>query len=225
MPSKTLAAPRSTRHSLFLTCALACLLGACASSQRAVINTFREAVADPSAATHALDPALSYLRVGANGRAVLMVLGNIESDPAGPIEVWYSAGREVLRLQNGRVVGAVGLTEEWRAVRMPALPSWRELLAASEPLTWTRGRDAMPGYRFGIHETLTLRASDPPARSALRTRDAATLKWFEEQSLNATLPAARYAIDPNAPDTVIYGEQCLSRGLCLAWERWSVARR
>ena len=64
-----------------------------------------------------LDANLRYLRITVGSRVLLMVLGYIEPDPAGPIDTWYSQEGEVIRLQNGRIAATSGLTTAWRAVR------------------------------------------------------------------------------------------------------------
>jgi len=167
------------------------------------------------------------LRVSVDGRTALLVLGYLEPHAQGPIEVWYSARREVIKLQNGRLVGALGLTTEWRRVALPALPDWAALLAATQPLHWTRRRDVMPGYRYGIVDSLTLRRSAPPSGSRLVGIDPASLSWFEESDATRAgedaLPPARYALDLRATgEPVVYGEACLAPDLCFAWQRWPV---
>ena len=185
-----------------------------------------------------LNPNFRYLRVTIGGRVVLLALGYVDSHPQGPIEVWYSAEREVLRLQNGRLVGAVGLTTEWRDVSLPALPSWSVAAHADQAIRWTRTRDVMPGYRFGVKDALALRAVPEPARSELQGLDPQRLTWFDERiepvpvagltavfgggrATDLPLPAARYAADiRNDEETVVYGEQCLAADLCFTWQRW-----
>ena len=103
---------------------LVAALTACSSTSNAILQTLPYAIGrDSKIANARLNPNFRYLRVTVGGRVVLLALGNTDSHPQGPIEVWYSAEREVLRLQNGRLVGAVGLTTEWREVSLPALPS------------------------------------------------------------------------------------------------------
>ncbi len=203
-----------------------------------VVQTARYAVGrDDSGASIAkarLNPAFRYLRVTIKGRVALLALGYVDRHPEGPIEVWYSAEREVLRLQNGRVVGAVGLTTEWRNVSVPELPSWATLAGAKEALHWRRIRDVMPGYRYGVTDSLSLRVVSAPERSALQELDPRRLTWFEERlepSAGATsvspvelgLPPARYALDfGGAKETVVYGELCLAPEVCFTWQRWPV---
>jgi hypothetical protein len=172
------------------------------------------------------DPRFEYLRITRGRHTGWMWLGSTEKSTAGPIEVYYSGQGEVLRLQNGRVVGASGLTTEWRKVTIES-PRWGT--AATAPTAKvTRVRDVMPGYRAGIRDELVLRPVPTPASSALRGVEPGSLKWFEEvpgrlaDSAEA-LPAARYAVDLAAGERVIYAEQCLARDLCFTWQRWSAA--
>lgn len=162
-----------------------------------------------------------------------MALGYIENHPSGPIEIWYSAQKEVLRLQNGRVVGAVGLTTEWRNVQLAGLQPWSEYVLLGHAAHLVRHRDVMPGYRFGIKDELTLQAIDPPSKHALSGIDARSLTWFEERIDRAayddklgpdqSLPPAKYAVDlQGGKETVVYGEQCLTEMLCFTWQRWPV---
>jgi hypothetical protein len=146
----------------------------------------------------------------------------------------------VLRLQNGRLVGAVGLTTEWRDVFLPELPSWSALARGDQAFRWTRTRDVMPGYRFGVKDALSLRVVAESKRSELLGLDPQRLTWFEETvesaqvarfagifssgvAADAALPPARYAVDfRDGQETVVYGEQCLTSELCFTWQRWPV---
>ena len=207
----------------------------CSGSTSAVIDTMRSVVRRDEGANDArLNPNFRYLRVTVGRRSALLVLGYVEPHAQGPIEVWYSAEREVIRLQNGRVVGAVGLTTEWRNVVLVNPPSWLALSKASSTAQLARLRDTMPGYRYGLRETLQIVATPPPARSALQSLDIQELAWFEEtaepETAGATrrnlfdedrLPVARYAVAFDGGNAnVVYGEQCLSRDLCFSWQRW-----
>ena len=181
---------------------------------------------DPSVDGAKLNPAFRYLRVTIAGRTALLALGYVDEDPRGPIEVWYSAEREVLKLQNGRVVGAVGMLTEWRNVRLPELPAWSALAREPAPRRWERTRDVMPGYRYGLREAIALGAAPVPEKSALRELDAKALTWFEERVEfpppgDKALPPARYAVRmAGGQETVVYGEQCLAPELCFTWQRW-----
>jgi len=149
-----------------------------------------------------------------------MILGATEAAPGGPVEVWYASDGELMRLQNGRLLGITGLAPEWRRVALPEMPGWRELAARGDAFRWERVRDVMPGYRYGVNDKLVLAAAAAPRSSNLLGIDPQQLVWFEERnesSTEATLPPARYAIQG---DRVIYAEQCVARGRCFTWQRW-----
>ncbi len=161
---------------------LVAVLSACSASSNAILQTLPYAYGRNRGVDSArLNPNFRYLRVTIGGRVVLLALGNKDADSRGPVEVWYSAEREVLRLQHGRVVGAVGLTTEWRDVLLPALPSWSALARGDKAFRWTRTRDVMPGYRFGVKDTLSLRVVEEPKRGELQGLDSQRLTWFEER--------------------------------------------
>jgi len=205
----------------------------------AVMQTARAiAQRGPVADTSLLDPKISYLRITVGKQVAFLALGFFDSDRHGRVEVWYSGQKEAVRLQNGRVIGAVGLATEWRGVMLPDLPSWSAIAQSKEPLSWVRVRDVMPGYRFGVRDGLVLRQISPPERTALLNVDPRELTWFEERfqtephagsaaifpalfSDDRILPPARYAVDlRDGVEFVVYGEQCLSADFCFTWQRW-----
>lgn len=176
-----------------------------------------------------LDLNYRYLRFALNGHPVIIALGYVEADSRGSMEVWYGADRQMLRLQNGRLLAIVGFPVEWRSVSVPPLPSWSELAQTDRPVKWTRIRDVMPGYRYGVRDELVLRRIDAPSKSELKGLEPGKLTWFEEQSESSvppheTLPPARYAVDlHDGQENVVYAEQCLAPDICLSWQRWPVA--
>jgi hypothetical protein len=227
-------------RALFVAGAAMFLLGACSSDMGAIVDTMRAAVRrDAGTEGVRLNPNLRYLRVTIDGRVAFVARGGVEQHPQGPIESYFSAEREVLRLQNGRLVAAVGTTTEWRRVSLPDLPAWSVLAKAGKPVQWERVRDVMPGYRYGVRDALVLRVVPPPSRTELREVDPRSLTWFEERSEAGgrsglvtvvrgdsggdALPPARYAVEiRDGSETVVYGEQCLAPGWCFAWQRWQV---
>jgi hypothetical protein len=218
-----------SRRFLIVVCT-AMLLAGCQSNSvgNAALQTLRAAIWGVDQPTGAgLDPRFSYIRVTTNKSVAFLALGYVDPHPQGPIEVWYSAEREVIRLQNGRLVGATGTLTEWRQVRGSAFPSWRVLAQRAEPYLWTRTRDVMPGYQFNTRDELQLRVTAPPPRNALQGVLPESLTWFEESLLSTTAaPAditkpARYAVDlSEGTERVIYAEQCISSDICLTWQRW-----
>ena len=213
------------------------LAAGCSPGTNAVVESVRQVVRPaPAQAAAALDPKFSYLRVTRGRHVGHLWRGSTEPAPDGTIDVYYSGNGEVVRILNGRIVGALGLETEWRKVSLEA-PSWRAAAQASSGTTFERTRDVMPGYRAGVRDILTLRAIPPPARSALHLVDPTTLTWFEEHSRPLQAPSrfpshdprrpslsARYAVDfSTTPEQVVYSEQCLSPDLCFTWQRWSAA--
>lgn len=199
-----------------------------------VIETLRHVVPGGHEAERVkFDPGFRFLRVESGDNVIFMASDIPRIDTADTVDVWYSAGREVLRFRNGRLVAAVGLATEWRGIVVQGLPSWAKVASAAQPVRWSRIRDVMPGYRYGVHDELVLRRIPPPGDSKLKGIDPHSLSWFEERldtqntgtdsPVHDELPPARYALDTrNAGDTVVYGEQCLSAELCFTWQRWPV---
>ncbi len=158
-------------------------------------------------------------------RTILMVQGYTERRADGNIEVWYSNGGEVIRLQNGRVVGTAGLATDWLNVNYTSLPSWQSLKQASA--IYHRERDQMPGYRFGIKESVTIYPTPAPTNSKLVKTSAKHFRWYEEVSQNSpnNLPSARFALQEiGGVFQVAYAEQCFSDSYCLSWQLWPVAQ-
>ncbi len=228
--------PRAARLLLFAMLAIgvmACaLLTGCASYLGAIAQTASDAVKPSQGGDSArLSPLYQYLRVTLQGRVVFVALGNIDQHVDGPVEVYYSSGREVVRLQNGHLVGAAGVLTEWRNVSIASAPSWIAS-RSGQPITWQRVRDVMPGYRFGIPDNLVRSKIPPPPQNALQDIRPETLEWFEERHIyppasrsspvNEKLPPAKYAVAyANGKATVVYAEQCLAPDLCLSWQRWT----
>ena len=222
----------STVNLLVVSCVLFAL-GGCTAGHDAFVQSVLKTVERTKPAEVPFDPKLQYLRTTHGANVGWMWRGAAESRPDGLVEVFFSTPGEVLRLQNGRVVGASGLTTEWRSVRVDQ-PSWSEVASAGKPVTVLRRRDVMPGYRSGVQDELLVQVVPPPARSALTGLDPAALTWFEERSRAGgpaigrgnpdALPPARYAVDLAAGrQDVVYAEQCLALHLCITWQRWSAA--
>lgn len=180
----------------------------------------------PGVASAPTNPAFRYLRVVNDGREALMVLGYLDPHPNGPIETWYSSAGEVIRMQNGRIISTAGLSLDWRAVRFESLPSWKTTLEGGAPMSFVRERDEMPGYRFGVRETLIVRPSSVPNRPNLLGISPASLSWYEESIRELpSYPLARYGVRFRGEEAqVVYAEQCLSLSLCIAWQLWPADR-
>jgi hypothetical protein len=204
---------------------------------QSIPNVFKRG---PDVSTVRLDPNFLFLRTTLGARVGFAWLGNTERNARGPVEVFYSGAGEVVRLQNGRIVSAIGFPTEWRKVEWPQLPSWSAVANTSAPVSLVRVRDLMPGYRTGMKDELTLRVIEAPTKSALRVLEPGKLIWFEERFPSTTLasglglvrgvaaddalPPARYAVQiEGEKETVVYSEQCLAKDFCFTWQRWSAA--
>ncbi|MDP2759342.1 MAG: YjbF family lipoprotein [Sideroxyarcus sp.] len=223
--------------SLYRGCFLvlaACLAGcAVEPASQAVVDAYRlmrsEGVARQSAVE--LNPNFRYLRVQIDTREVFMVLGYVDQLPDGPVQVWYSAEADVLRLRDGRVVGATMKSgTDWLSVTFAHLPSWETVgsQAVFDRAVFDRVRDESPGYRYGIREKLLIRRIAPPDDSQLKLVPASSLTWFEETVQGgADILPARYAVglDGAGAHQVIYAEQCLSSDYCFSWQSWPPSGR
>jgi hypothetical protein len=159
-----------------------------------------------------------------------MVLGYADPDNDGIIETWYSAGREVIQTQNGRIVKTAGLETDWISVRYPdGVPAWDS--GPRDPRNYTRFRDQMPGYAFALSDTLSLRHLDTAPFSklpfSLSVEQAKGYKWFEERIVAPSGGLAHsnfYAVGLHRGETtVVYSQQCLNPSFCLKMQRWPVS--
>ncbi|MEZ2295915.1 YjbF family lipoprotein [Variovorax sp. RCC_210] len=178
----------------------------------------------PEAAEPKFNPNFRYLKTTVNGRAIYMVLGYVDKRADGQVEVWYSSAGEVIKLLNGHLAGTTGLSVDWREVRFSSLPSWQG--DAAKSTSYSRERDLMPGYRFGVRDDVVRTPIAPPKNSALSATAAGPLQWYEERSVsrpaNLSLPAARFAVSAaSGTPQVVYSEQCISSDLCMSFERWA----
>lgn len=192
---------------------------------------------DPDAAFLASqhNTAYRYLRVQVQDRApALLVLGYVDPHPQGDIEVWYSAQREVIKLQHGRIVSTLGLPTDWRAVRYPyAPPAWTKVSPQGD--SYPRLRDTMPGYHYAVTDQMTLTPwrDAPPLTlpASVPNELARSYDWFQETMLSSSttgepLPPSWYAWGIHRGQaTVVYSEQCLSATFCLTLQRWPVQEK
>jgi len=208
-------------HKCFWVALAVCGLSACGHTPvtRTVFDTFGKGAGVDAIN---LNPLYRYLKVSVHGREALLVLGYSEPSPLGPIETWYSSAGEVLKLQNGRILATVGLELDWRAIRYTDLPSWTELLK-SPSARFNRERDEMPGYRFGVSESVFIYSIKPPSDIKAGGLPIEQMMWFEETVMASPKPrpSARYGVgELNGLPVVHYGEQCLATDLCIAWQTW-----
>ncbi len=193
-------------------------LSACASNTDPVFKSVRNVMnLLETEEPQATNPNFQYIRVVIDRNVAILALGAYDNDGT---EVWVSGDKVVLRLRNGRLAGALGLSTEWQRVVQNNAPAWTEVIKADAPVTWTRVRDVMPGYQVGIRDELSWHRIDPPKESGILNVAPDALIWFEETEVSGRLPVARYAVNMDTK-VVVYGEQCLSSVQCLHWQRWA----
>ena len=205
-----------------------CLISSGCSTHTAgitdTVNAFLYSPQDVSA-LKTLNPSVRYLRVVAPGGVSLLALGYVDKHPFGPIEVWYSSVGDVLRIQNGHIVGLTGGSVQWRHVSFSNMPKWLE--DQTSKTTYERTRDVMPGYLFGVRDYLELAKTSAPSPSnfvALAGAQSVRVQWYEANEKFRRLPTARFAVQSiGGVQTVVYGEQCLSLSFCLTWQLWPTA--
>lgn len=201
-------------------------IGGCSSGTSAMMDSARLLYRGASAEDQfSFNPSYRYLRTSVNERTLYLVLGYIDQRTEGPVEVWYSASGEVVRLLNGHLVGTTGLSTDWREVRLSNFPAWHSRAEAAAQ-SYVRERDMMPGYRFGVRDEIERTRIKPPTDSALAGVSAESLQWYQERSVsrpaNASVPAARFGVSfASGVPKVVYSEQCISRDLCMSFEQWT----
>jgi hypothetical protein len=217
-----------------ILCVVCGALTACASVSMPMVGMLSDVYANRwgegvnAEVPQRLNPSFRYLKVDVTGRpSAFLVLGYIEPDSLGDIEVWYSANREVLKTQNGRLIGTAGLEIDWRHVSYPQPPAdWAWVLEKSAGQTQhERVRDVMPGYRMGIREQVLTRVTVPPAQVIPESLPPGVI-WVEEQVMAAgptSLPSAWFGVaSVDGRSEVIASFQCLSATLCLRLQPWPV---
>ncbi len=219
---------------------LVAILGGCANVSAPLVgvlsDSFSEVAADSGhkVTTAALRPDFEYLKIQAqDSPAALLVLGYVDHHPLGDIEVWYSAAREVIKLQNGRIVGTAGLPMDWRSVSHPVSPPpWLQIArAADRTARYERLRYVMPGYRTGEIETIEVSVTQPPTGLAASFM-AENLIWVQEHVINDSdrsnasmdrLPDAWFAVGSQLGRGQVRASfQCLSNDICYTLQRWPV---
>ena len=222
-------------------CVWVFVLSACSGTGSVVVQTLQYvggqwvpgAAANANAKAHGgdlparPDPRYRYLRVQRNDAPpAMLVLGYVDAHPLGPIEVWYSATGEVLKLQDGRIVATHGLGADWPSVWFAVAPTaWPEV--GAQGAVFERVRDALPSYNFGVREAVSTRP----------WQQTPGLQWPGPVGQSVNGPYLWYQEIARGPDGTVlvswfgwgthqgvqgiaYSEQCLTPRLCLRIQRW-----
>jgi len=218
-----------------------CLAACVGEKQNVVLDTFLMGIKNPNTAIDevALNPNYRYLKVEVNSQPALLVLGYQDQSANGVTETWYSSFKEVVQIQNGRLVSTQGLDVNWTEVTLSNPPSLtdQKLLKVGDgakpvaPVRFQRVRTVMPSYRANISETVELQAlanaPDDAPRALRDLNEFPYLRWVQEtvvMQTHVTSPylaplKAIYAIDTRN-NKVIYGRQCLTTQFCISWLTW-----
>lgn len=221
-------------------------LAGCTSGGGAIVDTLKYA-AHLSAAPPEPRANRILLRTQLGSSVSYMALGYTEPHPhntSTPVEVWFTAQGEVIKLHQGRVVQTLGLSLNWHAVQTPALPAWPAV--GDSGFEYVRARDEMPGYRLGLQDRVEVQKMPPPPEwaGALKRHNPMRLQWFIERAwpvgssapaasvvarpaaqtpavAGVQLPPAVFAVDmQQAGAPVVFSRQCLSAQACLVMELW-----
>jgi hypothetical protein len=219
-----------------------CLLGCAGAKQTLIYETFKKGFENPNSVIDqtALNPSYRYLKVDVNNLAALLVLGYEDSTPNGVVSTWYSAYKEVVQIQNGRLVSTQGLELNWTDVSFKEAPSLSKIALTDQAvggpkksaLRFQRTRTVMPSYRANIEETVEIKPLEMTPTDApviFQQSNAASIRWVEETVVMQTsvrtpyLDPVRaiYAIDTKTAQ-VIYGRQCLAAQFCISWLQWPI---
>lgn len=208
-----------SRFPLLLT--FCCFIASCASIDNPALDTFKDAFKLNSKKTvPLLNPKFNYLRVeiGTN----LSYLASVPTSYSSS-QYWYSAKKDSIQLDQGRLTDISGSLIEWHRVKTEKIPNWQELMTKNYSISYYRSRDQMPGYQFNIVEHLTLRKLDfnqQPAFS-LQYHQAQHLLWFKEINLtHPELSSTYYALEKNKKSPqVVFSHICLTKDYCLNIEQ------
>jgi hypothetical protein len=218
-----------------------CLLGCAGAKQTLIYETFKKGFENPNSVIDqtALNPSYRYLKVDVNNLPALLVLGYEDTTPNGVVSTWYSAFKEVVQIQNGRLISTQGLELNWSDVSLQDAPALSKVALMDPSVTskkkpalrYQRIRTVMPSYRANIEETveikpLELAPSDAP-KILLQGNETQLIRWVEEtvvMQTNVRTPyldpvRAVYAINTKTAQ-VIYGRQCLAVQFCVSWLQW-----
>jgi hypothetical protein len=232
---------RSVVGVLFIT-----LISACAGDKSNIVyDTFKLGFSNPNTVIDEtpLNPNYRYLKVEVNNRPALLVLGYEDNKKNHGRAIWYSAFKEVIQIEGGRLAGSEGLDTNWTQVKLQNPPPFSKVLVkpnirrAYQPkYRYVRIRTVMPGYQVNIRETVVMQALDSiPSDAPKELKDEKVnrdIRWVEEtvlvpsQSKNPSITPLRaiYAIDSKT-EQVIYGKQYLTPNDFISWLTWPYPKK
>lgn len=162
----------------------------------------------------AYQPGFEYLEVVLHGRRAAMALGSREDRGGAVHEYWYSGQREMIHLTNGRITEVIGMTHEVRAT-VGVVPGWAQLTQTDRPLVWSRSRDLMPQYRYGVREFVISQKVMPTAAEKAAAQEAV---WVEEEVKSKLADGSDWIYREQFAlknGLVVYSVQCIAPELCF----------
>jgi hypothetical protein len=194
-----------------------------------------------------LVPHYKYLRIWLNEQPALLVLGYTEIDQT---MVWYSSDLNVFRTRMDRYAGSTGFIHNWENVSMTRTMSWEKIVEIGQVrkksyssayprypaiASYTRKRDVMPRYEFGITEDVAVyqipQQPQKITKAASELLQGKNLLWFtevlENPNTNDSLKIQGFfAVERKSADQyeLVFGQQCLQENYCIAWMPWSSSK-
>lgn len=232
---------------LIIVTAASLLLTACAGDkQNLIYDTFKLGISNPNTIIDEtpLNPNYRYLKVDANGLPALLVLGYVDQKQKSKHDVWYSAFKELVEINEGRLGNTEGLEVNWTEVAITDAPALIAALPKNEgvqkqpafKLRYARTRTLMPGYHVNIRETVVMEAlNEIPSDAPKQLKDAIAnpdIRWVQEtvlvptQTQNPSIKPLKaiYAINTKTSE-VVFGKQYLTPDFFVSWLSWPYPKR
>ena len=163
------------------------------------------------------DASYDYISIQSDTSNGRMILGSRQFKEHKLIEHWYTGACEMIKTVDGRIHKALGTTSEIRRNTGQA-PSWQTVSESQVPVTWQRRLDIMPGYRFGLEETISTRQLTEVEIPLVPGIEKHGLVWFQDnvQTKDIQGKATTYRqLFALRNKQLIYSEQCISEMMCM----------
>lgn len=201
-------------------------LSGCASNFKAAYSMI-QAVGAPSPyrfEKFEMAPGLQYLEAHTVGAQAMMVLGYVATPPQQPpVHTWYDSQRELLRLQNGFMVGLTGVKNYISNTEYTWAAPNQQGVQLPTSKTYSQPDQQVFNQTVTLSFQAVLESSVNTKNSVLRKRliEAARqseqpLLWYQEvPQPNSQLPYSLHAFTSDG--NPVYGSQCLTPSVCIEW--------
>jgi len=231
---------------------LVSIIQGCTTASDAAFQTFKSAFQNTSSQINQaiLNPEFRYLRVNIAGLDALMVKGYLDKDRNGEIEIWYSSDGSVMRFQQGRYLGSVGLDTNWQNVSFKNPPRLEQIVSyfdrpnpspkissvnafyPTEQYFYSRNHTLIPARKTILDESISASVSrNTPQlipKNFLPYLQSKELIWVTEQTSQSisdkkSSPISWYGFQKtNNQYSLVVGQQCLTMDFCITWMPWPV---